>query len=70
MCCAADIHNLYLSHMCKIIFRYDLIKQKKSVKFSRNCRKFHIFMKIAISKYNWNFVDQLLLHFKFYGRDM
>ena len=33
--------------------------------FSRNCLKFHIFTKNYFSKYNCNFLEQLLLHYKF-----
>ena len=39
----------------------------KNIKFSRNCTKFYILTKIAIFKYNWNSLDQLLPPYKSQG---
>ena len=52
--CAEDNH----SYMCHMAY------------FLRNCPKFYIFTKIVFPKHNWNFLDQLLLSYKFYGRDI
>ena len=42
-----------------------------NIKFSRNCPKISQIHKNGNSfKYNWKEVDQLLLSYKFYGRDM
>ena len=44
--------QLYVSHMCKRIFRFKLWLSSywQNIKFSRNCPKFHIFTKIVIFK--------------------
>ena len=52
MCCAADNHNLYVSHMCKRIFRFELQLSSywQNIKFSQYCPKFQIFTNIVIFK--------------------
>ena len=42
--------QLYVSHMCKRIFKFQLQLSSYwlNIKFSRNCPKFHIFTKIVI----------------------
>ena len=64
--------RLYVSPMCKRIFRFEHSWSIywQNINFSWNCPKFHIFAKIIIFKYNWTFLDQLLLPYKFYGSDM
>ena len=64
--------QLYVSHMCKRIFKFELQFSSywQNIKISRYCPKFHIFTNIVIFKYICNFLDQLLHPYKFYGRDM
>ena len=72
MFCASDNHN-YMCHTCAKEFlnsSFELSSYWQNIKFSRYCPKFHIFTKIVIFKYICNFLDQLLLPYKFYGGDM
>ena len=73
MWCAADNRNYMCHIMCKTIFRYELYLSNywQNIKFSQNCAKFHMSQKIVfLFKYNWKLIDQLLLLYQFYGRDM
>ena len=36
----------------------------KNINFSRNCTKFHMLTIILLFKYNWNFLDQILLPYE------
>ena len=67
------LSQLYGSHMCKGIFKFELQLSSywQNINFSRNCPKFHIFTKIIIFQVSFpNFLDHLLHPYKFYGRDM
>ena len=50
MCCASDKSQLYMSHMCKKSFKFELLLSSywQNINFSRYCPKFHIFIKIVI----------------------
>ena len=61
----------YMSHVQKnfkiqTLIKYLLTKNQILAKLP----KFHMFKKIVILKYNWNFLDQPHLEFKFHDRDM
>ena len=69
--CSADDHN-YMCHLCvkgilDLNFNYAVIDKTSN---------FHKILLPQISQKpqfftnNWNFLDQLLLPYKFYGRDM
>ena len=71
ICCASDNHSYNVSHMCKRIFKFELQLRSywQNIKFSWYCPKFPIFTNIVIFQV-YNFWDQLLHPYKFYGRDM
>ena len=56
--------------MCKRNLRFELqiSRNGQNINFLRNCSKFLVFTKIVIFKYICNFLDQLLLPYKLYGR--
>ena len=64
--------QLYVSHVCKRIFKFELQLSSywQNIKFSRCCPKFHIITKIVIFQFFCNFLDQLLHPYEFYGRGM
>ena len=71
MCCAADKNN-NMCHICA--------KELLDSNFNQAVDRISNFNEIALNftysqksyflKYNWNFLDQQLLPYKFYGRDM
>ena len=42
----------------------------QTIVLSGNCPKFHKFTKIVIFKFNWNYLDQLFLPYKYHGSSM
>ena len=76
MWCAADNHN-YMCHICAkrfldSNFNFKAVIDKIS-NFQEIAPNFTYSQKIILfffKKYNWNFLDQMLLPYKFYSRDM
>ena len=72
MLCAADNHN-NMRHIYAKGFLYsnfNLAVIDKISHFHEIAPNFTYLLKSYFSKYNWNFLHQLLLPYKFYGRDM
>ena len=75
MWCAADRpnHNYYVSHNSAKGFldsNFIWAVFDKISHFQEIDPNFTYSQKSYFFKYDWNFLDQLLLHFVFYGRDM
>ena len=72
MWCVADNHS-YMCHMCAKEFldsNFDKAVIAKISNFHEIAPNFTYSQKLWFFKYNWNFLDQLLLPYKFHGRDM
>ena len=72
MWCTTDNHN-YMRHICAkgfldLNFNWAVID--KISNFHKIYPNFTFSQKSCFFKYNWNFLDQLLLPYKFYSRDM
>ena len=63
------LSQLYVSHMCKRIFKFELQLSSywQNIKFSRNCLKFNIFTKIVIFQV---YLQLFRPTYKFNDRDM
>ena len=70
---AANNHNYMCHTFAKGFLDSNFAVIDKILNFHENCPKFHMFTKwkfYFFLKYNWNFLDQLIVQYKFYGRDM
>ena len=56
--------------MCKTIFAFEFIKAVIDNFFFKKLPQISYIHKNHILKYNWNFLDQLLLPYKSYGSGM
>ena len=72
MWCGEDNYN-YMSHICAEGFldsNFNEAVIDKILNFHEIAPNFTHSQKSFLVEYNWNFLDQLLLPYKIYGRDM